>query len=259
MLNHLESYSIILPTYNECGHIEDLTMDIFNIFKSKNLKFEIIIVDDESEDGTFEIVQKLDNKYPEITAINRKNKKKNLVESIKHGIRISNYKNIIWLDADYSHPPQYLNNALEEKKNSNADIIMFSRFLKESKRYYENKMASPKAIDQLSILLNKICNVVLFEEFTDYTSGYILINKEFLDTIELKGYYGDYFINLLVDAKLLKKKVLEIPYIEQDRKTGQSKTTKNFFKFLLKCYFYLYSIFIAYLKKLKILKYNRKK
>ena len=57
MLNHLESYSVILPTYNECGHIEDLTMDIFNIFKSKNLKFEIIIVDDESEDGTFEIVQ----------------------------------------------------------------------------------------------------------------------------------------------------------------------------------------------------------
>ena len=76
MLNHLESYSVILPTYNECGHIEDLTMDIFNIFKSKNLKFEIIIVDDESEDGTFEIVQKLDNKYPEITAINRKNKKR---------------------------------------------------------------------------------------------------------------------------------------------------------------------------------------
>ena len=64
-------------------------------------------------------------------------------------------------------------------------------------------MASPKTIDQLSILLNKICNLVLFEEFTDYTSGYILINKEFLDTIELKGYYGDYFINLLVDAKLL--------------------------------------------------------
>ena len=108
---------------------------------------------------------------------------------------------------------------------------MFSRF-PERKQNLLGKIKSlvQNNIDQLSILLNKICNVVLFEEFTDYTSGYILINKKFLDTIELKGYYGDYFINLLVDAKLLKK-VLEIPYIEEDRRTDNQKLQKIFSNF----------------------------
>ena len=248
----IKSYSVILPTLNEAGHIQKLILDICKIFTLSNNEYEIIIIDDNSTDGTIEVVKKIQRYNLNVKIFVRKGKKKNLVESLKDGIKFSNNNYVVWLDADYSHPPEYINEFILNNKNSNNDydIIVFSRFLEDSKRYFSLANINPVIIDTMSIFLNKICQNLLFKDFTDYTSGYICIKKKKLDNFTLNGYYGDYFINLIVDAKLNNLKIKELPYIEKARASGYSKTTGDKLNFFIKCFFYFLAIIKSIIKKL---------
>lgn len=248
------TYSIILPTYNEAGHIEQLIIDIYNIFSKRKIDFEIITVDDGSTDGTIEKIINLKSKIKILKLITRINKPNSLVKSINEGINLSKFKNIIWFDADYSHPPKYLVQMIKMKEIKDYDLIFFSRFLNKSKRYFDINKNKPKIIDRLSIYLNKICNYFLFEDLHDYTSGYVLIKKDFFINNKLKGYYGDYFITLLVEAKINNLKILELPFNELDRRSGSSKTTGNKINLIIKCFFYLMSIISNFIRKLNFFK-----
>jgi len=251
-INLNNTYSIILPTYNEAGHIQDLIQDIHNIFTKKKIQFEIIVVDDGSKDGTIKKINQLKTSINNLSLIIRTNYKNSLVNSLNEGIKQSKFDYVIWLDADYSHPPKYINEMINKMNEHNYDLIFFSRFLEESKRYFQNKKYSAQTIDKLSIYLNKLCNFFLFKDLYDYTSGFILIKKTFLENHKLKGYYGDYFIRLLVDAKINNLKIIELPYVELDRRSGVSKTTSNKLDLIIKCFFYLISIKINFLRKFKI-------
>ena len=249
------SYSIILPTFNEAGHIKKLILEIYEIFLTSNDLFEIIVVDDNSTDGTSEIINEISKSNSNVISIIRKNKKSNLVDSLNEGIILSKYNNIIWMDADYSHPPHYLKEIIDFKKKDNEiDLIVFSRFLKSSERYYEKENSKPKFIDLLSIILNKICSFLLFKSFTDYTSGYICIKKNVFNHYKLRGYYGDYFIKLICDSYISKRKIIELPFIEKDRSTGYSKTTFKKISFFIKCSFYLFVVIESFFKKLFLYK-----
>ena len=89
---------------------------------------------------------------------------------------------------------------------------------------------------------------MLFNDVTDYTSGYILVKKNYLG--KLKGDYGEYFINLIYDLKQIQAKIIEIPYISINRIHGQSKTATNLLGFIKRGYKYLYIIITLWLKKL---------
>lgn len=248
MKNIEKSYSIILPTYNEEGHIKKLIHEIYDIFSKNDILFEIIIVDDNSSDGTINIINEICSKNKNIEKIIRYNKKSSLVDSLNEGIFYSNYENIIWMDADYSHPPKFLNHFFEQK-DQEFDVIVFSRFLKDSRRYFDKEGLSPKFIDKLSFILNQFCKFLLYKNFTDYTSGFICIKKSIINNYNLTGHYGDYFIRLINYCFLKQARIKELPFTELDRLTGYSKTTSNKLNFFVKCYFYLYTIIECYLKK----------
>lgn len=242
------SFSVILPTYNEAGHISELINIIILTFKNKNIhKFEIIIIDDNSEDNTAEIVKKNYNSNDYVVIINRKNKKKSLVDSLNEGLKISKYNYAIWMDADFQHPPEYLSKFVDNIENN--DVIIFSRFTEGSKRFFTNKNDKVKNTD-MSIFLNFVCNKFLYKDISDYTSGFICIKKKFLPE-RLEGYYGDYFINLVSYFKNKNAAVLELPFDEKKRKTGISKTTSGNFKYLIKLFFYFIAFLKALLKKKK--------
>ena len=84
-------YTVILPTLNENGHITKLINSIEEIFKIKKKNYEIIIVDDNSTDGTTDTVSELANKNKKLKLIVRSKSKKNLAQSINEGIEISKY------------------------------------------------------------------------------------------------------------------------------------------------------------------------
>ena len=215
-------YSVILPTFNENNHIKDLIKSISDIFFSQNILFEILVVDDNSTDGTRKTVDDFAKKNEYVKIINRNKKKKNLAKSIDEGIKSSNYDFVIWMDADFQHPPNYIIEFIKFSKEYN--VIVCSRFLSESKRYFNDENINKKINENQSYVYNKLCNFFLFKDLTDYTSGFICLKKDLLKNYSLRGYYGDYFVNLMVYLKRNEVNILEIPFKDGLRASGFSKT-----------------------------------
>ena len=237
------SYSLILPTFNEEGHIVNLIKKIQKIFVKFKCKYEIIIIDDNSTDNTQKNIKKEINSN-HVKLFVRK-KKRNLVNSINEGILRSSNSYIIWMDADFQHPPIYIEKFIKLSKKN--DAIIFSRFLSNSKRFYSNTKKKDTNI-RLSNFLNKVGSIFLYKDITDYTSGFICINKKLLKK-KLIGHYGDYFMYLMYELKKNKVRTLELPFTEQIRKTGKSKTTAGYLSYAVKLYFYILAFFIIFVKK----------
>jgi hypothetical protein len=115
--------------------------------------------------------------------------------------------------------------------------------LSESKRYFNDKKINKKINENQSYFYNKLCNFFLFKDLTDYTSGFICLKKDLLKNYSLKGYYGDYFVNLMVYLKLNQVKVIEIPFKDDSRASGLSKTVVRIdFHYLYLCLRYFFSL-----------------
>ena len=241
-------YSVILPTLNENNHIVDLINSISNVFKKKNLVYEIIIVDDNSVDGTIDTVENIKDGYNFLQLIVRKNQKKNLAQSINDGIKQSKYENIIWMDADFQHPPVYIGDLIS---NINKyDAVICSRFLKKSYRYFDDEKFEKNLNENQSYIYNKLCKFFLFKDISDYTSGYICIKKKIFDNFKLKGYYGDYFVSLIAYLKKKNYKIVEIPFKDEERASGFSKTVVNVnIKYIYMCFRYVITLIFIIFKK----------
>ena len=225
-------YSVILPTLNEAGHIAKLIERIkFNLSEIKE-EFEIILVDDNSTDGTVGLVENIAKDHENIQLFLRKGLKKNLADSINLGIQKSKYENIIWMDADFQHPPDYIK--LFHDYQNKYDLVIFSRFLKNSIRYFKDEKFKKESNENQSVFFNKLCNFFLYRDITDYTSGFICIKRKILENYKLKGYYGEYFIDLVIYCKLNNYSIIELPFAERARDSGTSKTYPGFsFRYLI--------------------------
>jgi len=242
-------YSIILPTLNEKNHILDLINSISDVLKKKNLIYEIIIVDDNSTDGTIDLVKSLLNKIDFLKLVVRSNLRKNLAQSINDGIKNAKYQNIIWMDADFQHPPKYIDELTEKSKN--FDAVICSRFLKKSERYFNDKKLEKNINENQSYVYNKLCRFLLFKDITDYTSGYICIKKNIFNNFQLRGFYGDYFVSLIIHLKRNNYSVIEIPFKDELRASGFSKTVVNVnVKYIYTCFRYILTLILNFLKKL---------
>ena len=243
------SYSVILPTLNEKGHIIELIKKIRFIFSEIHQKYEIILVDDNSTDGTIDLVKNIEKDYDNIKLFVRRDLKKNLANSINLGIQNSKYENVIWMDADFQHPPEYIKLFHDFQKK--YDLVVFSRFLKNSTRYFENDKSKKELNENQSFFYNKLCNFFLYRDFTDYTSGFICVKKKIFENYKLKGNYGDYFVNFIVYCKLNNNSIIELPFIEEERYSGSSKTSmRNPFKYLILSLHYFLSLANNFFKKI---------
>ena len=243
------SYSVILPTLNEKGHIINLIENIRSIFFETQKEFEIILVDDNSTDGTIDLLTKVAKDYDNITLFVRQGLRKNLANSINLGIQKSKYENIIWMDADFQHPPDYIK--LFQDYQKKYDLIFFSRYLKNSVRYFENDKSKKELNENQSLFFNKICNFFLYKNITDYTSGFVCVKRKIFENYKLKGNYGDYFVNFVVFCKLNNYSIIELPFIEKARYSGSSKTSmgKPFDYFVLSLH-YLLSLINNFFRKI---------
>jgi len=225
--------TVILPTYDEKENIEDLIKEIYVVFDKS---IEIIVVDDNSPDGTAKIVDSIikKNRYPKLRLILRK-KNRGLTNSIQEGISKSKGKLISWMDCDFSMPPKKLKELYDTVNNDHFDIAVGSRFVRGGS-FKKNVKGNKESI--LVILLSRIMNYtiqyLLGMNFKDYTSGFIVAKKNVFNKIKLNGDYGEYFIDLMFNAYYQGFSFVEIPYICVPRKKGYSKTGESILDLLSK-------------------------
>ena len=229
--------SIILPTYNERLNIVDLVKAINQTVKPKK---EIIVIDDNSPDGTAKAVNDL-IKTNQIKNLRLHVRKKNrgLTNSLKKGIELAKGDTVVWLDADFSHPPPIIPKLLK-KIDQGFDIAIASRFIKGGgyKKNLQDSNDSWLAVS-LSRLMNYTIQLLLDQRFKDYSSGFIAIKKKVLKKIKLHGDYGEYFMDLMVRAILANYQFIEIPFINLPRKRGKSKTGGNLWQLIKRGFSYL--------------------
>ena len=159
------SYSVILPTLNEKGNIIQLIKKIRFIFSEIQQEYEIMVVDDNSTDGTIDLVKDVAKDYDNIKLFISQDLKKNLANSIYLGIQKSKHENIIWMDADFQHPPDYIKLFHDYQKK--YDIVIFSRYLKNSVRYFEDDKSKKELNENQSFFFNRLCNFFLYRNITD--------------------------------------------------------------------------------------------
>ena len=241
------TYSVILPTLNEKDHIIQLIKEISEVFKKNNKKYEIIVVDDNSTDGTIEVLNERKAEMDFLKIFVRENKKKNLADSINLGIQNSNNENVIWMDADFQHNPEAINTFIEY--SDKYEFIICSRFVTGSTRYFDKKDDNKTFNEPQSIFFNKICKLFIYKDLTDFTSGYTCIRKNIFDNYKLKGYYGEYFLDLIAHCKKLKKKIIEIPFNEMERASGLSKTGGLNLRYIVISVNYFFCFLKVFIKK----------
>lgn len=207
--------SVVLPTFNEAKNI----LFLINRVKEalKNYSYEIILIDDDSPDGTWKIVSELNDQN--VRLIRRLNQR-GLNSALRKGIDVSQGKYIVWMDADQSMPPETIPSLLDQLKN--YDIALASRYVK------GGKDLRPRLRLFTSKMINLAATLILNFNVLDYTSGYIAARREVFERYPLpKSVYGEYCIAFLYHAKQKGFKIKEVPYSFIDRLEGESKTAGN--------------------------------
>lgn len=227
--------SVILPTYNERDNIGPL---ILEILKQTPPNTEVIVVDDDSPDGTWQVVEDLEKRLPNLYLLRRIDKK-GLTSALRDGIAYSRGDVVVWSDCDFSMPPAKIKDLLAGISRG-QDVLVGSRFVHGGGVQIVAGSNDSLLAYLMSRTLNGFIQRVLGRDFKDYTSGFIALRREVLDRIPLRGGYGEYFIDLIYRARKLGYRVAEVPYMCVERRMGVSKTGQNFFDYMRKGWKYVW-------------------
>jgi len=217
---------VIIPTYNEKENIEN----IINVVIGMQLNFHVLIIDDNSPDGTAAIVKSLFEKYPGVLFLEERKGKLGLGTAYIHGFKWAldkGYQFIFEMDADFSHNPSDLQNLYLACKNG-ADLAIGSRYVKGGA--VENWPANRIALSKGASLYTRI---ITWMPVKDPTAGFVCYTKKVLEAMNLDGisFVGYAFqIEMKFAAWKLGFKIAEVPITFKDRKLGVSKMNKGIVK-----------------------------
>ena len=218
-----EKVIVIIPTYNELENIQELIPDILNRYK--HLELDVLVVDDNSPDGTGKFVKKLSEKESRIKLITRAGKLglgSAYIEGFKYALK-NNYDYIFEMDADYSHSPKEIKNFLKAIKK--YDLVLGSRYVKGV-----NVVNWPMKRLLLSYFANHYTRIITGLPVFDATGGFKCFRKKVLESIDLNKIKSNgYTFQIEMTFKAWKKgfSIGEIPIIFIDRTAGQSKMSKK--------------------------------
>ncbi len=207
-------FSIVIPTYNEAGGIERLVTTLDGIFRANGLDGEIVVVDDNSPDGTGAIVDGLTGRYP-VRCLHRPGKL-GLSSGVIDGWQFARPESeaVGAMDADFSHDPTILPKMVSALESGAYGLAIGSRYVRGGG--IRDWPLKRKLTSLIAITLAKPLTPVL-----DITSGYFLVKRRALAGVELDPI--GFKIGLEVIAKAHYGKAVEIPYVFTDRTSGTSK------------------------------------
>jgi len=214
---------VIIPTFNEIENVEAIIEAVFQLKK----EFDVLIVDDNSPDGTANKVIELQNKYPKHLYLEVRNGKSGLGTAYIHGFKWAlarKYDYIFEMDADFSHRPSDLQRLYRACLNG-ADLAIGSRYKKGV-----NVVNWPLYRVLLSYGASFYVKLITGMQVHDPTAGFVCYHRSVLeainlDTIKFVGYA--FQIEMKFRAHLKKFKIEEVSIIFTDREQGKSKMSSS--------------------------------
>lgn len=211
--------SLVIPTYNEAETIEKLCYLLIEALSKERIDFEIIIVDDDSPDGTWQIAQGLAARERVIKVIRRLGER-GLGSAVVEGWRQAQGDILGVIDGDLQHPPELITTMMEKMLScENADIIVASRHIKGGGVPKWSLLR--RFISWLGALVSVFFLPRTLAKVKDPMSGYFILRRRVIQNKSLAPL--GYKILLEVLAKGNYRKIFEIPYFFQERKDGASK------------------------------------
>lgn len=209
--------AIVIPTFNEKENISRLIKDILKL----NLSCRIVVVDDDSPDGTSRIVKEISQLNKQVELISRTNKRGRgsaVIDGFKEALKDKNIIYFMEMDADFSHDPKDIPRFLNKIKST--DVIIGSRYLEKSqiidwplKRLIFSKIA------------NSYAKLILGIPISDYTNGYRCYKREVLEALDFSKINASGYIVLSEMAyEIFRRgfKLTDIPIVFVNRKRGLS-------------------------------------
>ena len=226
--------SVVLPTFNEAGNIGLLIERVSSALDG--VPHEILVMDDRSPDGTAEVARQAGEVFRQTSLIERE-PPAGLTVSILDGVERARGRLVVWMDCDFSHPPELLPDLLVPLERGEADVTCASRYVPGGADERDSAAAR-----WASVVITKIAQLLIDRRVLDYTTGYVMAPRDLILDLGLHGDYGEYCIELLGTAVLRGHRVVEVPYAQVPRYTGESKTAPNLLGFVRRGWKYLATI-----------------
>lgn len=210
---------VIIPTYEEAGNLPKLINELEAMLRGR--EFMIIVVDDNSPDGTADVAEKLNELYGNIL-VHRRPAKLGIGSAVCEGIKIalsfSDCKYIVTMDADLSHDPKDLPNLL--KAAEKADLVQGSRYIK------GGKIIGWTIFRRIiSYIANLLCRILFRTHLFEHTTNFRVYSRKCAETIVKTAQYKKYewVVASILIAKEHNFRIVEIPITFTDRIHGKSK------------------------------------
>lgn len=217
---------VIIPTFNEKENIQRIIRAVFAL----RTDFDILIIDDNSKDGTAAIVKSLQTAFADKLFIEERAGKLGLGTAYIHGFKWAlnrNYRYIFEMDADFSHDPKDLERLLDVCKNNGADAAIGSRYVTGV-----NVVNWPMGRVMMSYFASKYVRIITGLKINDTTAGFMCYSRKVLEAIDLDKikFIGYAFqIEMKFTTWKLGFNLVEVPVIFTDRSAGESKMSSGIF------------------------------
>ena len=215
---------VIIPTYNEADNIEAIVKAVFSLEQP----FDVLVVDDNSPDGTANLVTELQKIFPDQLHLEIRKEKSGLGTAYIHGFKWSllhGYSYIFEMDADFSHNPKDLPRLYKACYEEGADVAIGSRYIKGV-----NVVNWPIGRVILSYMASKYVRLITGMKIYDTTAGFVCYKRGVLEALDLDEirFIGYAFqIEMKFNAYRKKFNIVEVPIVFTDRVRGESKLSKG--------------------------------
>jgi dolichol-phosphate mannosyltransferase len=218
-LNRTKLVSVVLSTYNERENLSKLVPLIERILKQHRIRGEIVVVDDNSPDGTSDLVREFGKEYGNVRLLWRPAK---LGPGSAHadGYKFAKGNIIVGMDTDFSHNPYDIPRFLA-KIEEGYDLVAGSRYIKGGQYDVKSFQTLKKSI--ASRLGNVLIFILLRVPVHDFTTAFRAIRRDVVKHVETESKGNSFFMEFIVKAYWRGYRTTEIPIVFRDRVVGKSK------------------------------------
>jgi dolichol-phosphate mannosyltransferase len=204
--------ALVVPTYNERERLPELVRAIFDAYRRAHIEGELVIVDDNSPDGTGDVADELARSYP-IRVLHRAGKL-GLGTAVVEGFAAASAEIVGVIDADLSHPPELVPHMLDVMQRERADMVIGSRYIPGggTSHWEQSRVLMSKAACLMARGLTPV---------RDATSGFFLMHRDRARGVTISA--GGFKICLELLIRSEPSLVVEVPYVFKGRTVGESK------------------------------------